>query len=160
MIKTNAARILDKQGIKYELAEYKVDESDLSATTVASKLGQNIEQIFKTLVLRGDRNGVFICIIPGGEELDLKKAASVSGNKNTEMVPVKEILTLTGYIRGGCSPIGMKKRYPTYIDESCLLYDFIYVSAGMRGLQLKISPSDLIETVSCIVTDLLSIKDH
>jgi len=155
MIKTNAARLLDKLEMEYELFSYEVDESDLSATTVAQKLGQNIEQVFKTLVLRGDKNGVFICIIPGGEELDLKKAAFASGNKYALMIPVKEILEITGYIRGGCSPIGMKKKFPTYIDESCILYDFIFVSAGIRGVQLKILPNDLIITASCSVVDLI-----
>lgn len=157
MNKTNAARILDKAGIKYELAEYEVDESDLSATSVADKLGQNIEQIFKTLILRGDKNGIFVCVIPGGEELDLKKASLLSDNKNAVMVPVKEIQELTGYIRGGCSPLGMRKKYPTYIDECCMLFDYIFVSAGLRGLQLKIAPVDLIESASCVVVDLVSI---
>jgi Cys-tRNA(Pro)/Cys-tRNA(Cys) deacylase len=160
MTKTNAARILEKQGIKYELIAYEVDESDLSAASVAVKLGHSIEQIFKTLVLWGDRTGIFVCIIPGSEELDLKKAAQSSGNKSAELVAVKEILELTGYIRGGCSPLGMKKKYPTYIDESAILYDFIFVSAGMRGLQLKIAPNDLIKSASCIVTDLVLLITH
>ena len=160
MNKTNAARILDKLGIKYELIAYEVDESDLSATTVATKLRQNIEQVFKTLVLRGDKTGIFVCVIPGGEELDLKKAAHSSGNKNAAMVPVKEILELTGYIRGGCSPLGMKKKYPTYIDESCMLYDFIFISAGIRGLQIKIKPNDLIISASCNIFDLVLLINH
>lgn len=160
MTKTNAARILDKQGIKYELIAYEVDESDLSATSVAAKLGQNIEQVFKTLVLRGDKTGIFVCVIPGGEELDLKKAAQASGNKNAVMVPVKEILEFTGYIRGGCSPLGMKKKYPTYIEESCTLYDLILVSAGIRGLQLRIAPNDLIISVPCDIADLLLLINH
>ena len=143
MTKTNAARLLDRQGVKYDLIEYEVDESNLSATSVAAKLGQDIERVFKTLVLRGDKTGIFVCVIPGGEELDLKKGAQSSGNKNAELVAVKEILGLTGYIRGGCSPLGMKKKYPTYIDESCILYDFIFVSAGIRGLQIKIASNDL-----------------
>lgn len=155
MTKTNAARILDKLGIKYELIAYEVDESDLSATTVASKLGQNIEQVFKTLVLTGDKTGVFVCIIPGGEELNLKKAAQASGNKNASMVAVKDILELTGYIRGGCSPLGMKKRYPAFIDETCLLQEYLFVSAGIRGLQIKITPDDLISAASCIISDLI-----
>jgi Cys-tRNA(Pro)/Cys-tRNA(Cys) deacylase len=155
MTKTNAARILDKQGIKYELLAYEVDESDLSAIAVADKLNQNIDQVFKTLVLRGDKTGIFVCIIPGAEELDLKKAANSSGNKSAAMVPMKEILDLTGYLRGGCSPIGMKKNYPTFIDESCILYDLIYVSAGVRGMQFKISPDDLIKVASCQIQDLL-----
>ena len=144
MNKTNAARLLDSKGIPYELIPYDVDESDLSASSVAAKLQQNLSQIYKTLVLRGDKNGVFICVIPGNKELDLKKAAKVSGNKNAAMVQMKEILELTGYIRGGCSPVGMKKKYSTYIDENCILYDQIYISAGIRGLQLKISTDDLI----------------
>jgi Cys-tRNA(Pro)/Cys-tRNA(Cys) deacylase len=144
MNKTNAARLLDSKGISYELIPYDVDESDLSAYAVASKLGQDVDQVFKTLVLQGDKTGVFICIIPGSKELDLKKAAKVSGNKNAAMVHMKEILELTGYIRGGCSPVGMKKKYSTYIDENCIMYDQIFVSAGIRGLQLRIAPDDLI----------------
>ncbi|HLO60235.1 MAG TPA: Cys-tRNA(Pro) deacylase [Bacteroidales bacterium] len=155
MIKTNAARILDQLRIHYDLVSYEVDESDLSAVAVARKIGQDIEKVFKTLVLRGDKTGVFVCIIPGAEELNLKKAAHVSGNKSAEMVAVKEITELTGYIRGGCSPVGMKKKYPTYIDETCTLYDFIYVSAGVRGLQFKISPGDLISVASCVISDLV-----
>ena len=143
--KTNAARLLDAAGIKYELVPYEVDEENLAADHVAEQLGENIEQVFKTLVLRGDRNGFFVCVIPGNFEVDLKLAAKISGNKNCEMLHVKELLPTTGYIRGGCSPIGMKKRFPTFIHESCLLYDYIYVSAGVRGLQLKIAPQDLID---------------
>jgi len=148
MTKTNAARLLDKQGITYELIAYEVDESDLSATTVAAKLGQHIEQVFKTLVLRGDKTGIFVCVIPGGDELDLKLAAKASGNKSAAMVPMKDLFELTGYIRGGCSPLGMKKRYPVFIHESCVNFDFIFVSAGLRGLQLKIKPGDLIKSTS------------
>jgi Cys-tRNA(Pro)/Cys-tRNA(Cys) deacylase len=155
MTKTNSARILDQMGIKYELLAYDVDESDLSAVAVAGKLKQNIDQVFKTLVLRGDKSGIFVCIIPGAEELDLKKAAYGSGNKNASMIPMKDILTITGYVRGGCSPIGMKKSYPTFIDESCFLYDFIFVSAGLRGMQLKIKPEDLVKVTSCQSHDLI-----
>ncbi len=155
MSKTNAARILDKQGVEYELLAYEVDESDLSALAVAGKLKENIDQVFKTLVLRGDKSGIFVCIIPGAEELDLKKAANKSGNKNAAMIPVKDILTITGYVRGGCSPVGMKKDYPTFIDESCFLYDFIFVSAGMRGQQLKLKPDDLVLVTSCQSDDLI-----
>jgi Cys-tRNA(Pro)/Cys-tRNA(Cys) deacylase len=158
MTKTNAARILDMQGISYELLSYEVDESDLSAVAVADKLKQNIEQVFKTLVLKGDKSGIFVCVIPGAEELDLKKAAGISGNKSAVMIPVKEILPLTGYIRGGCSPIGMKKSYPTYIDETCTLFDFVFVSAGIRGLQLKISPNDLVKVTSATLCDLILLK--
>ena len=141
--KTNAARLLDAASISYALIPYEVDEEHLEAAHVASQLGQNIEQVFKTLVLRGDRNGLFVCVIPGNFEVDLKLAARISGNKKVEMIHVKELLPETGYIRGGCSPIGMKKPLPTFIHESALLYDSIFVSAGVRGLQLKISPSDL-----------------
>ena len=155
MVKTNAARLLDAMNINYELVAYEVDESDLSAVTLAKKLGQDIEQVFKTLVIRGDKTGVLICVIPGGEELDLKKAAKASDNKNVAMVPMKEILELTGYIRGGCSPLGMKKRYPVYIDETCTLQQFIYVSAGVRGLQIRIAPHDLILSTHAIISDLI-----
>lgn len=155
MKKTNAARILDAKSISYELTEYEVDESDLSAVTLAKKIGQNIEQIFKTLVLRGDKTGVFVCVIPGNTEVDLKKAAKVSGNKNCAMIQLKELLPLTGYIRGGCSPLGMKKTYPIFIHETCVLFDQIFISAGLRGLQLKINPNDLIKVTGAIVCDLV-----
>jgi len=142
--KTNAARLLDSAGINYELIPYDVDEDHLEAAHVAAELGEDIERVFKTLVLRGDRSGLFVCVMPGNTEVDLKVAARLSGNKYAEMLHVKELQSATGYIRGGCSPIGMKKTLPTFIYESCLLYDYIYVSAGQRGLQLKIDPSDLI----------------
>ena len=143
--KTNAARLLDSAGIAYELIPYSYSEDDLSAQSVAAELGEDIDMVFKTLVLRGDKNGLFVCVIPGDFEVDLKTAARLSGNKSCEMVHVKELLSLSGYIRGGCSPIGMKKQYPTFVHESALLYDYIYISAGQRGLQLKISPNDLID---------------
>ena len=146
--KTNAARLLEAAGIKFELIPYEYSEDDLSAQSVAAELGEDTDLVFKTLVLRGDRNGIFVCVIPGDFELDLKLAAKISGNKSCEMVHVRELLPLTGYIRGGCSPIGMKKAYPTFIHESALLYDFIYISAGQRGLQLKLDPRDLIEYTS------------
>lgn len=142
--KTNAARLLETAGIHFELIPYRFDESDLAAKHVAEELGEPIEQVFKTLVLRGDRNGLFVCVMPGDMEVDLKVAAKISGNKSAAMIHLKELLPETGYIRGGCSPIGMKKPLPTFIYESALLYDYIYVSAGVRGLQLKISPGDLI----------------
>ena len=140
--------MLEAAGIKFELIPYEYSEDDLSAQSVAAELGEDIDLVFKTLVLRGDRNGIFVCVIPGDFELDLKLAAKISGNKSCEMVHVRELLPLTGYIRGGCSPIGMKKSYPTFIHESALLYDFIYISAGQRGLQLKLDPRDLIEYTS------------
>lgn len=155
MKKTNAARILDQKKIKYELIEYEVDENDLSATTVAAKLNQNVEQVFKTLVLRGDKTGIFVCVIPGDAELNLKKAAKISGNKNAEMILMKELLPLTGYIRGGCTPIGMKKAYPTYIHDSCNEFDFIFISAGIRGMQIKINPKDLVPVIKIEIADLI-----
>ena len=145
--KTNAARLLDKAKIAYELIPYEVDENDLSAIHVADSLGENIEQVFKTLVLHGDKNGHFVCVIPGEHEVDLMLAAKASSNKKCDLIPMKELLPLTGYIRGGCTPIGMKKPFPTYIHESCLNYPYIYISAGQRGLQLKLDPNDLIKEV-------------
>lgn len=142
--KTNAARLLDRDKIKYELVPYEVGENDLSCIHVAATLGENIEQVFKTLVLHGDKTGYFVCVVPGEHEVNLKMAAKVSGNKKCDLIPVKELLPLTGYIRGGCSPIGMKKHFPTYIHETCLSFPFIYVSAGQRGLQVKLSPADLV----------------
>lgn len=152
--KTNAARLLDKAGIAYETVPYEVDENDLAATHVAEQLHEDIAQVFKTLVLRGDRSGLFVCVVPGDAEVDLKKAACISGNKHAAMLPMKELLSATGYIRGGCSPIGMKKPLPTFIHTSSLDHPHIYVSAGRRGLQLKLAPSDLISFVSATVADL------
>lgn len=126
---------------------YEVDESNLAADHVAEQLGEPIERVFKTLVLRGDRNGLFVCIMPGDMEVDLKVAARISGNKSCAMLHMKELLPETGYIRGGCSPIGMKKPLPTFIYESALLYDAIYISAGVRGLQMKIAPEALINFI-------------
>lgn len=146
--KTNVARLLDAAGIQYELIPYSFSEEDLSAQHVAAELGEDIDQVFKTLVLRGDRNGIFVCVIPGDFEVDLKLAARISGNKSCEMLHMKELLPTTGYIRGGCSPIGMKKSFPTFIHESCLLYDYVFISAGVRGLQLKINPQQLISYIS------------
>ena len=152
--KTNAARLLDKAKVAYELIPYEVDENDLSAPHVAAQLGEDINCVFKTLVLHGDKTGHFVCVIPGEHEVDLKLAAKVSGNKKCDLIPVKELLPLTGYIRGGCSPIGMKKLFPTYIHRTCLDFPYIYVSAGMRGLQLKIAPHDLIREVKAEVCEL------
>ncbi|MBN2661936.1 MAG: Cys-tRNA(Pro) deacylase [Tannerellaceae bacterium] len=153
--KTNVARLLDKAKIDYQLIPYEVDESDLSAIHVAEQLGEDVNHVFKTLVLKGDKAGFFVCVIPGHEEVDLKLAAKVSGNKNCEMIPMKELLATTGYIRGACSPIGMKKHFPTFIHETCLEYSFIYVSAGQRGLQIKLAPSDLIKEVAATVCKLI-----
>ncbi len=154
MKKTNAVRLLDSAGIKYSLAEYEVDKNDLSATTLAKKIGQDVEQIFKTLVLRGDKTDIFVAVVPGNAEVDLKKAAKISGNKNCAMVQQKELLGLTGYIRGGCSPLGMKKPYPIYIHETCDFFDSIFVSAGQRGLQLHLNPQDLIDFTRAKVCDI------
>lgn len=154
--KTNAARLLDSKKIPYELVPYVVDENDLSAVHVAAQLNEPIELVFKTLVLRGDKTGVFVCVIPGAEEVDLKKAAKASGNKSCAMTAMKELLGLTGYIRGGCSPLGMRKPYPTHIHNTALQYDFIYVSAGVRGLQIKINPKQLIEVCGMEVDDLIA----
>lgn len=149
--KTNAARLLDKAKINYELIPYEVDESDLSAIHVAEQLDEPIEQLFKTLVLKGDKSGYFVCIIPGAEELDLKLAAKVSANKSCHMILMKDLLDVTGYIRGACSPIGMKKKYPTYIHQTCEDFDFIYISAGQRGLQIKIASIDLLRSIEATV---------
>lgn len=142
--KTNAVRLLDTAGISYELIPYTVDENNLAADHVAAELGEDISQVFKTLVLRGDKNGLFVCVMPGDMEVDLKVAAKISGNKSAAMIHMKELLPETGYIRGGCSPIGMKKPLPTFVYESALLYDYIFISAGVRGLQIKINPEELI----------------
>ena len=152
--KTNVARLLDKAKIPYELVPYTVDENNLAADHVAEELGEDINQVFKTLVLHGDRSGHFVCVVPGNTEVDLKKAAKAAGAKKAEMIPMKELLPLTGYIRGGCSPIGMKKPFPTFFHQSALDFEVIFVSAGVRGLQLKINPQDLISYVKAAVTDL------
>ncbi len=153
--KTNAARILDQQKIVYKLVPYEVDESDLSAIHVAEQLGEDINQVFKTILLRGDKSGVFVCVIPGDAEVNLKLTAKVSGNKKAETVAMKELLPLTGYIRGGCSPLGMKKPYPIYLHESALAQPHIYISAGQRGLQIQLSPSDLIKVVNAVTCELI-----
>ena len=152
--KTNVARLMDKAGVTYELIPYEVDEHDLSATHLAASLGEDIRCVFKTLVLHGDKSGYFVCVIPGEHEVDLKLAAKASGNKKCDLIPMKELLPLTGYIRGGCSPIGMKKPFPTYIHSTCLDFPHIYVSAGQRGLQIKLAPTDLIREAKAEVCDL------
>ena len=154
--KTNAARMLDKSKIAYRLVPYEVDENDLSARHVAESVGENIEQVFKTLVLHGDKTGHLVCVVPGDHEVDLKKVARASGNKKCEMIAVKELLPLTGYIRGGCSPVGMKKHFPTFIHCTMEQFDKIYVSAGVRGLQIEIAPADLIREVRATLADLVA----
>lgn len=153
--KTNAARLLDRAKIAYDLVPYTVDEDNLAATHVAEELGEDISTVFKTLVLRGDRSGLFVCVIPGDKEVDLKAAARVSGNKKADLIPMKELLPTTGYIRGGCSPIGMKKPLPTFIHSTCLDHERIYISAGVRGLQIAIAPADLVAYVGATVVDLI-----
>lgn len=152
--KTNAMRLLDSAGLDYEMASYDYDESDLSGVHAAAELGVSPEIVFKTLVTRGDGNAFFVFVIPVAESLDLKKAAKASGNKKIEMIHVKEILDITGYIRGGCSPIGMKKPFPTYIDETAQLYEKIYFSAGKRGVQIILDPEKLASVTDGIFTDL------
>ena len=154
--KTNAARLLDKAGISYDLIPYEFDENDLAAQHVADSLGQPIEQVFKTLVLHGDRSGHIVCVVPGNGEVDLKALAKASGNKKVEMIAMKDLLGVTGYIRGGCSPIGMKKKFPTYFHSTALDFETIYVSAGVRGLQLEISPAAVIDFVGGIIADVVS----
>lgn len=154
--KTNAARLLDKAKVAYELIPYTVDEDNLAATHVAEELGEDIATVFKTLVLRGDRTGLFVCVIPGDKEVDLKAAARVSGNKKADLIAMKELLPTTGYIRGGCSPIGMKKPLPTFIHSTCLEHERIYISAGVRGLQIAIAPADLIAYVGATVSELVA----
>ena len=153
--KTNAARLLDKARISYGLIPYEFDENDLAAGHVAESLGQDIARVFN-----GDRTGHIVCVIPGNAEVDLKALAKVSGNKKVEMIAMKDLLGVTGYIRGGCSPVGMKKRFPTYFHSTALDFDVIYVSAGVRGLQLEIAPSDLIGFVGAVVADVAAIQEN
>lgn len=152
--KTNAARLLDKAKIQYDLIPYEFDENDLAAQHVAESLGQDIAKVFKTLVLHGDKTGYIVCVIPGDKEVDLKALAKVSGNKKVEMIPMKDLLQVTGYIRGGCSPIGMKKRFPTYFHTTAADHDVIYVSAGVRGIQIKINPQELIKFIQATLADV------
>lgn len=154
-IKTNVARFLEKNGVKFELIPYEVDENDLGAGHVAASLSENVEQVFKTIVLHGDKTGYLVGVLPGNNEIDLKKLAKASGNKKCEPLPLKELLPTTGYIRGGCSPIGMKKKFPTYIHNTVTQFPYVYVSAGVRGVQLKISPKDLIQQTAAQVVDII-----
>lgn len=168
--KTNVARLLDRAKLSYRLVPYEVDENDLAATHVAAQLGEDIERVFKTLVLHGEPSGqkgqgagankgaYFVCVVPGDAEVDLKKAAKAAGMKKADLIPMKDLLPLTGYIRGGCCPIGMKKPFPTFFHSTALDFDHIYVSAGQRGLQLEIAPGDLIGYVGASTCDL--IKGH
>ena len=143
MVKTNAMRLLDKAKIKYDTIEYEIDENDLSGVTIAKKANLDDKMVFKTLVAKGDKTGYLVFCIPVAKEVDLKKAAKISGNKKIEMVHVKDLLGLTGYIRGGCSPVGMKKKFDTYFDETCKNFEKITVSAGVRGCQLLLNTGDI-----------------
>lgn len=153
--KTNAARLLDTLKLPYDLVSYEVDEEHLDAVHVAESCGQNVDQVFKTLVANGDKNGINVFCIPGAYDLDLKKAAAISGNKSVEMVKVKDLFALTGYIRGGCSPLGMKKKYPVFVDETAQLHETLFVSGGLRGLQIKIAPDNLAIATDATFADLL-----
>ncbi len=152
--KTNAMRQLDAAKIKYEICEYEVDENDLSGTHIADQIGLAYEQVFKTIVTRGDKSGYIVFCIPCHKEIDLKAAASSTGNKRIEPVHVKELLGLTGYIRGGCSPVGMKKKFPTVFDESALTQEKITVSAGVRGMQLLLNTDDIIKFTAAKTADI------
>lgn len=154
MVVTNAMRLLKQAGIEFETSSYEVDESDLSGVHAAQMLGIDSDCMFKTLVARGDKKGLFVFCIPVAQELNLKKCAAAVGEKKVEMVHVKELLGLTGYIRGGCSPVGMKKKYPTVIDETAQLFDKIYVSAGQRGIQMIVDPLRLAEYVGAEFKDV------
>jgi len=153
--KTNAARILDKLGIDYEIKTYEVDENDLSAVHVAQVVGMDVKTVFKTLVTRGDKTGVIMAVIGGADEINLKSLAKASGNKSVEMIALKELLPLTGYVRGGCSPLGAKKNYPVFIDSRALNQEKISVSAGQRGMQIILSPEDLVTAANATVADLV-----
>lgn len=155
MNKTNAIRILESKKINFDTIEYNVDEDDLSGETVAEKIGQSKDEVFKTLVAKGNKTGFCVFCIPVSCELNLKKAAQASGNRSVGMIKVKDLFSLTGYVRGGCSPIGMKKLFPTFIDETAQLFDWIFISAGVRGMQIKIHPDDLIETTNSQYVDLI-----
>ena len=157
--KTNAARLLDKAGIAYKLIPYEFDENDLAAQHVADSLGQDIAMVFKTLVLHGDKTGHIVCVVPGDMEVDLKALAKASGNKKVEMIAMKDLLAVTGYIRGGCSPIGMKKKFPTFFHSTITDFETVYVSAGVRGLQVEISPSGLVGYTGGIVAEVASVND-
>ena len=157
--KTNAARLLDKAKISYNLIPYDFDENDLAVQHVAECLNQPVERVFKTLVLHGDKTGHIVCVVPGNSEVDLKALAKASGNKKVEMIAMKDLLAVTGYIRGGCSPIGMKKKFPTFFHTTITEFETVYVSAGVRGLQVEISPSDLVGYTGGTVADVASINN-
>ncbi len=152
--KTNAVRLLDQLGIQYELREYEVDPNDLAAETIATKIGLPAEQVFKTLVARGDRSGICMVVIPGNAELNLKALAAAAGDRKIQLVPVKELQSLTGYIRGGVTALAGKKDYPVYVDESVELFDTISISAGIRGMQILLAPSDYLKATKGMIAQL------
>ena|ERR1043165_7127884 len=154
MKKTNAARALDELGIRYAISEYEVDPGDLGAETVAAKIGLPPEQTFKTLVARGDRNGVCFAVVPGNAEVDLKKLAAATGDKKIEMVPLKEVQPLTGYVRGGVTALAAKKSYPVFVDETVELWEEVSISAGQRGMQILLSPADYLRATGGTVADI------
>ncbi len=155
MKKTNAIRLIEAGNFKYNLREYEFNPDEIDAVSVADKIGEDPERVFKTLVARGDKSGICVFVIPGNYSLNLKKAANSSGNKKIDMVKERELLPLTGYVKGGCSPIGMKKLYPTIIDETAVLWETFFVSAGIRGMQVEISPYDLKSMISAGWADLI-----
>jgi Cys-tRNA(Pro)/Cys-tRNA(Cys) deacylase len=153
-VKTNAVRLLEGLGVQYELREYAVDPEDLAAESVAAKIGMPPEQVFKTLVVRGDRNGICFAVVPANTELDLKALASASGNRKMELVPLKEVQPLTGYVRGGVTVLGAKKDFPVYADETMQLWDFVSVSAGARGTQIILRPDDYVRATQAVLADI------
>ena len=153
--KTNATRLLENAGIPFATVEYEVDESDLSGMHIAEGMGKDPQGIFKTLVMKGEKKGYFVCCLPVSDELDLKKVAKAFGDKKCDLIPMKELKDLTGYIRGGCSPIGMKKKFPTLIDETAILFDEIYINAGMRGMMIAVEPNALVGFVEATLADLV-----
>lgn len=157
-MKTNAVRLLDEAKISYELREYDVDPNDLAAESVAQKIGMSAEQVFKTLVVRGDRSGVMLAVLPGDSELNLKALSKVSGDRKIEMVPLKEVQPLTGYIRGGVTALACKKDYPVYLDETAILFEIISVSAGVRGTQIVLNPEDYIKITRATTAEIATPK--
>lgn len=157
-MKTNAVRVLEQRAIAFELRTYEVDPEDLSAETVAAKVGMPAEQVFKTLVVKGDRHGVCLAVVPGDAELDLKALARLTGDRRMEMAPLKEVLPLTGYIRGGVTALACKKDYPVYLDETAILFDTISVSAGVRGTQILLNPEDYIRAVNAVTGEIASAR--
>jgi Cys-tRNA(Pro)/Cys-tRNA(Cys) deacylase len=158
--KTNAVRLLDQEGIRYQLREYQVDPEDLTAESVAAKIGLPPEQVFKTLVARGDRNGVCMAVIPGDTELDLKALAAASGDRKIQLIPMKDLQALTGYIRGGVTALAAKKDYPVYVDETLQLFDTVSISAGIRGMQILIAPADYLKITKATVAALAHSKSQ